>query len=547
MNERIIKLKFYAILFFLIISVFHPGQVISQTAGESSSPPQAAPAETEMAPDDALGRGTPRGAIVGFLRAADEFDFEKAAEYLDLRNLPADLKRTDGAELARQFNHVLSRAVWFDDYTVSDDPKGLQGDGLPAYRDELVKVPINGTRIPIWLQHIPRGDGTMIWKISNRSVAEIPQLYDYYSYNPVVERIRTWFPADASFLGLEAFKWFIVLALALLSWPLFYGLGLVLSRIFSSPERPTYPLVRKIFTRPLVAVAILLVVQQTLLTLGLSARAQQVTEAHTLRILVIVWAFWSILSLVHAHQANKLQGQGRPGAAKLLRPIMTLLKLLVVLFGILYWLSNIGVNITTLLAGLGVGGLAVALALQRPLEDMMGALSIFSQAPIRVGDFCRYGEIFGVVEDIGLRSTRIRTLENTLVHVPNARIAHVEIENYAARSKIRYGPTLRLRYDTTAEQIREIRQRITEMLHEHERVHDEPIRVRFHEFDVDAILVSVHCYMITTDLTESYEIREDLNLRVMEIVESAGGSFALPGRSLYVEERAAIPEGNSAS
>jgi MscS family membrane protein len=214
----------------------------------------------------------------------------------------------------------------------------------------------------------------------------------------------------------------------------------------------------------------------------------------------------------------------------------TFAKLLVLLLGVLFWLGNMGVNITTVLAGLGVGGLALALALQKPLEDMMGALTLFTQAPIRVGDLCRYGTIMGNVEDIGLRSTQIRTLTNTLVHIPNARIAHIEIENFAARTKIRFWPTLRLRYDTTPEQLRTVLSNILEMLEQHERVYDEPLRARFAEFDEDAILIKIHSFMKTTDFAESLEIGEDLNFRIMEIVHSVGAKFALPGKSIYMEE-----------
>ncbi len=172
----------------------------------------------------------------------------------------------------------------------------------------------------------------------------------------------------------------------------------------------------------------------------------------------------------------------------------------------------------------------------------MGALTLFTQAPIRVGDICRYGSIMGVVEDIGLRSTLIRTLTNTLVHVPNARIAHIEIENFSSRTKIRFWPTLRLRYDTTPQQLRTVMDNILEMLQQHERLHDEPLRVRFAEFDDDAILVKIHSFMKTTEFTESLEIGEDLNFRILEIVHAAGAKFALPGKSIYMETAESIAD-----
>ena len=497
----------------------------------------------DKGPEDALNRGTPRGSIIGYLEASAKLDFEKAAQFLDLRNLPDDVKEIGGPGLARQLNHVLSRAVWLDDYTVSDNPEGVKGDGLPQYRDELVVIKTKEGEVPIWMQHVPRGDGEKIWKVSNRSVALIPGLYDAFSYPPIIENIRTWFPEDASFLGLEAFKWFLMLGAALISWPVFYLVGLLLLKIFSTPESTTRPLWRKILTGPLAALGVLLVMAAVIDRLGAGAYAQEIMKAQTLTTIILVWVLWSIANLVKTHKQEKLNALGRPGAARLMQPITTFVKLFVLLFAALFWLNNIGVNISTVLAGLGVGGLALALALQKPIEDMMGALSLFSQAPIRVGDFCKYGNYTGMVEDIGLRSTRIRTLTNTLIHVPNARLAHVEIENFTAREKIRFWPTLRLRYDTTPEQLREIRTGILGMLEKHEEVYDEPLRVRLTDFDTDAILIKVHSFVKTADYTESLRIAEDLNFRIMEIIHGAGARFALPGRSIQIDN--ALSEASS--
>jgi len=486
-------------------------------------------------PDDALNRGTPRGSIVGFLEACSNFNFERASEYLDLRNLPSEVQELGGPELARQFNHVVSRAVWFDNYTVSDNPEGLQGDGLPEDRDELVRIKTSEGEVSIWLQRVPRGDGETIWKLSNRSVAKIPELYEEYTFSPPIEKIRLWFSSESSFLGLETFKWFILIVSALLAWPFLYFFGVFLSRMFSSPANENYAIVRQIFTGPLVAIGIVALLAFMISHLGAGAYAQQIMRTNTLITLVLIWSVWSILNLNREHQKAKMMLKGRPGAAKLMEPMTTFFKLLVLLVGSLFWLNNIGVNVSTVLAGLGVGGLALALALQKPIEDMMGALTLFTQVPIRVGDFCRYGDITGTVEDIGLRTTRLRTLTNTLVSIPNSRFASVEIENISARTKIRYWPTLRLRYDTSVDGLQKILHDIDALLRAHEQVHDDPVRVRFTDFDEDAILVKVHCFLNTTDFTEALEIGEDINIQIMEVVESVGAQFALPGKAIYVE------------
>ena len=171
----------------------------------------------------------------------------------------------------------LSRAVWLDDYSVSDKPEGLKGDDLPMYRDELVviKQP-DGDKVTLWMQRVPRGDGEQIWKVSNRSVALIPELYEQFSYSPLVEKIRSYFPEDAAFLGIELFKWFIIITVALLAWPVLYLLGRLLTVLFTSRESENYDLIRKVLTGPLVAFPLLIMSHTILIRLGAGVYAQEV-------------------------------------------------------------------------------------------------------------------------------------------------------------------------------------------------------------------------------------------------------------------------------
>lgn len=499
------------------------------------------PIAVDKGPEDALNRGTPRSSAIGFLESSAQFDFEKASQYLDLRNVPAEVTEIGGHELARQLNHVLSRTVWLDDYNVSDSPEGFKGDDLPGYRDLLINIRTDdGTEYPIWMQRVPRGDGEQIWKISNRSVATVPELYDEFSYSAPVEAIRQWFPEDSSILGLELFKWFILIVIALILWPILWLLGWGLSRVFSSPKKETYPLVKKALTGPAVFLGIIIILGVVVQQLGAGAYAQMLMETRTLAVIAVIWAAWVLISLFRAKQQIKLLANNRPGAAKLMQPISTLMKILVLMFGLLFWLNNLGINITTVLAGLGVGGLAMALALQKPIEDMMGALSIFSQAPFRVGDLVKYRQVLGVIEDIGLRTTRLRTLTNTVVCCPNAQIAYEEVENISFRQKIRYWPTLRLRYDSSPEQLERIRDGIVEMLKSHPKVQDAPVRARFTDFDRDAVLLKVHSFVGTTEFTEFLEVSEQLNLGIMKIVAAEGARFALPGATVQIEGRESL-------
>ena len=173
-----------------------------------------------------------------------------------------------------------------------------------------------------------------------------------------------------------------------------------------------------------------------------------------------------------------------------------------------------------------MGGLAVALALQKPLEDLFGAITLFSQQAIRVNDFCRFGNKLGTVEEIGLRTTRVRTLENTVLTLPNAKFAAEYIENISARRKIRYHTLVRLRQDTTPQQMRDTLEKTRALLESHARIEPDSARVRFTTIDAHAHVVEVHAYVMTTDYAEFLQVAEEINLGITEVVAAAGARFA---------------------
>lgn len=199
-------------------------------------------------------------------------------------------------------------------------------------------------------------------------------------------------------------------------------------------------------------------------------------------------------------------------------------------------MDKLGINITTVLAGLGVGGVAVALALQIPMEDIFGAITLYTQQPVRIGDFCRVGKTTGTIEEIGLRTTYIRTLANTVIAVPNSVLAGQPIDNFSARQKILYRPGLRLRYDTDPTTIRNVLGGIREMLDKHERVLGDGSRVRFNEIGDDALKIDVFAYLNTTDWQEYLLLAEELNLMILDIVTGEGTSLALPASTLHIEQ-----------
>lgn len=228
--------------------------------------------------------------------------------------------------------------------------------------------------------------------------------------------------------------------------------------------------------------------------------------------------------------------------AHVIRVTTRIVSLLVVFYLGVVAAQSLGVPLAPLLAGLGVGGLAVALAARPTLENLIGGVTLFADKPVRVGDFCRFGDKIGTVEEIGLRSTRIRTLDRTVVSVPNSQFSELQLENFAPRDRCRFVAVLQLRYETTAAQLRYVLARIRELLAAHPKVYKgPPQRARLVGFGDYSLNVEIYTYADTTDWSEFLGIREDLFLRIMDIVKDAGTGFAIPTQTTYFT-RAAQPD-----
>jgi MscS family membrane protein len=222
------------------------------------------------------------------------------------------------------------------------------------------------------------------------------------------------------------------------------------------------------------------------------------------------------------------QSSGKIAIARLLNKTI---KALIIIAGatVLFYLA--GLNLTAVLTGLGVGGIAVAFAAQKTLENLFGGVMIISDQPIRVGDYCKAGEFQGTVEDIGLRSTKLRTLNRTVVSVPNGQLATMSLENFTLRDKILFHHKLQLRYDTSADQLRYVIAEIRKVLYEHPKVETATARVRFTGFHVSAVELEVFAYVLETVYENFLAIQEDILLRCIDIVEKSGTTFALPSQT----------------
>jgi MscS family membrane protein len=253
-------------------------------------------------------------------------------------------------------------------------------------------------------------------------------------------------------------------------------------------------------------------------------------------LLAIFWAAWACvgvgIAVLRASHWDRLGSSTR----SILQIGERLAKVALVAFALVATLAELGYPVAGLLAGLGIGGLALALAAQKTVENLFGSLALALDRPFGLGDFVRVAEadLVGTVEAIGLRSTQIRTLDRTLVTMPNGRLADMYLESFAARDRMRLACTVGLVYGTTQPQMREVLNGLESTLRDHPRIWPDAVVVRLKEFGPSSLDIEVMAWFETRDWPEFQVIRQEIMLGFMQVVERAGTSFAFPTRTVHV-------------
>ena len=282
-----------------------------------------------------------------------------------------------------------------------------------------------------------------------------------------------------------------------------------------------------------VTLALTPVIENEIDVRGQFAQAVNVTTTSIIYI-AVVWAFW--LGVKTVSEWIILSPRIPEGSldANLLRLTSRVVGIVGSVLILTYGAQEVGLPVLGLVAGLGVGGLAVALALRPTLENLIGGAILYMDRPVRIGDFCNFGGNTGTVESIGVRSTQIRTIDRTLVTVPNANFANMEITNWAACDRMMIRTTIGVRYETEPDQLRFLLANLREMCYAHPRIHPETVRIRFIGYGASSLDIDFRVYALTRDWNDFFAVREDVFLRVNDIVARSGTSFAFPSQTLYM-------------
>ena len=521
-----------AALLVSVLALSLPGLMAQSVTGLLNSGTQANPSPPGQT--DALGRTTPYGTVLGFLRAEQSGDDRAAADFLQMS---AARRPSQGPDLAAKLEVLMDRAFVGSLSRISTNPEGNLDNGIPD-QQTIGTFSIADTDVAVVLVRVSDPSSGKIWLFSADTLSKVPELYD----NVEAHRVESKLPqilVRHVFLGMPLWQWLALIAAIpvaiAIGWAVVLLLGIprgLYLRYRKRPARFSY----KQISMPLLLCFAAIAHGATADYLGLPLLPRFYYN-RLIEAVISIGFFW-LLFRVSGLTMRRLRihaiTSGRIGTGTLMLLGERLIKVFVVTLAALSIVAIFGFNLTTILAGLGIGGIAIAFAAQKTLENLLGGVSVLADEVIRVGDFCAFGNKVGTVEDISLRSTRIRTLDRSVLSIPNGSLATMNIENFASRDKIQFSPTFGISYETSADQLRYILAEIRRMLYEHPKVETDSGRIRLASFDNNALNLEIFSYILTADSTEFAAIREDVLLRIMEIVEKSGSRFAFSPRIVYL-------------
>ncbi|MCW8193480.1 mechanosensitive ion channel family protein [Proteobacteria bacterium 005FR1] len=506
---------------------------VAPLKGESA---EATASEAEK-PADPLGRTTPRGTFEGYIKAVSQENYQRAAQYLDLAPLPLD-KRIRAEQMARILQQALDRnGTVRPAVMLSSEPAGQVDDNLPPEYEHIGSLQIGARTVPVKLQQLQSADGP-IWLISADTLDQLPREVRAESTLPINHYLPDSL-IENKLYGVPWGHWIAMVLLGGLCYLISRGSVAAVSalaRALLHRKFTNYPegLVRAFAVPARLFIGVLIfvyVMQRT----GVSIIVRQyLSDA-----LVIVgwislsWLVWRLVDVIASLSEQRMTLQARFGALSAVRLMRRTFRVLLVAVAIVVALGMAGLDVTTGLAALGIGGIVFALGAQKMVENLVGSMSVVLDQTVRIGDFCRIGDTLGTIEQIGMRTTRIRTLDRTLVTIPNADFASQKIENYTHRDRFLFRPLLTVRYETSPDQIRTLLTTLRAVLQVHPQV-DPEARVTFLGFGSSALNVEIFGYILATDYSEFLEIQEELNLQIAEALSRSGTSLAYPSQTLYL-------------
>lgn len=527
----------FGILVAVLLSVLMPNSALAaevSALGISSS--ENSESDTSTAPmPDSFGRDTPRNTVQGFIAALSENDFLLASHYLNLS------KTDNPVTNVRQLKRALDTGGRFQlDLQINNTPEGNLTDQLQPNQEKVGTIDINDKSVPIILERVVSKKGEQYWQFSVETLNSIPEVIENTAPT-LVEHFKIDSFENKKLFGYDLID---VVATLVLTVAIFIH-TYILVWLFYQFFRYSYPWVRKqplpIPNRvilPLTVLIMSLILSEVLVYAGVSVTLREPANRFTeiSAWLALTWLLLRLIDAVFSSAVNMSYRKNHVERVSVLGLLNKIVKALLLIFAIIVIFGNLGFDLTTGIAALGVGGLALALGAQKTIENLVGSVVVVADAPVRIGDYCKFGTYEGTVIDIGIRSSRVRTLTRTIVTVPNGDFSSMQIENFTSRDMFRFFHQLYLKRTANIDVIFQMVKDLDAFLESHYLTNQEWNQVNILELRQDCYVIQMQAYIIAKDVVEFYDKQNVVFVDLLNQVKNYDVEHALPTQQLILNQ-----------
>jgi MscS family membrane protein len=532
----------------LLIAWLLPALVCTAQIPGVTSKPAAKPEPPPTTVADPLGRETPRGTVMGFIHAAQDENYSVAAQYFQPVPGRRHLNPTEEQDLAAQLLTVINQKIVTSSLeSLSRDLQGRIDDGLPPNQEMLTGVRDSRGTFTILLVRMDDDRGNKVWYFSRKTLDTIPEVYESLQFSEIERKLPPWLTKHR-FLSMPLWQWLAILVAipvaVLIGWllSLIPRLAIRYYRKRLDPGAKPKQTIFHIGPGTLLFGALVHYVFVSRIGASIVYRQYYRQVIWIFLGIAFYWMAARITRELSERLARRLALSGRMAERSMVALARRVLEVLILIAVVLAVLSGLGVNVTAALAGLGIGGLAIGLGAQKTFENLLGGISVLTDKELQIGDPCRIGDQRGTVEDIGLRSTKLRTEDRTVVTIPNGTVAAAVLENYRQRDKILFRQMIRLRYDLSSSHFRYVLDEVRSVLQQNSRVEAGTCRARLLRFSDYSVDMEVYAYILVRDYSEYLELQEELILSILDCIEKTGVAIALPSQGPLVADAWIDPE-----
>ena len=487
----------------------------------------------QVAITDSFGRDTPRSTVLGFISALGDNDYRLASQYINTSSA------NDSIATVRQFKQALDAGGRFHpDLQISNAVQGDLADQLPPNQERVGSISVNNQKFPLILEKVVSAKGEQYWQFSNETLNSIPTALAF-TQPTLIERYTSPELANKKIFGYQLTDLIAAVCLTIISflltyvliWLCYQGIRIMHLRVRSA----LLPIPSSVIL-PLALVIMALTLSEIMVYAGLSVALREPLNRFTEIVswLALTWLLLQIVDVIFNQAITLSYKRNYIERVAVIGLMRKLVKALLLILAVIFIFGNLGFDLTTGIAALGIGGLALALGAQKTIENLVGSVVVVTDAPVSIGDYCKFENYEGTVVDIGIRSSRMRTLTRTIVTVPNGDFSSIPIENFTARDMYRFYHPLYIKRDANINLVSEMIEALEVFLIEHELTNNEWNQVYLTELRQDCYVIQMQAYINAEKVTGFYRKQNALLVEVLNKVAEYEVEHALPTQQLLV-------------